>query len=408
MDIDSDPFKALADLRADETTQTVLAAIRRSEPDSDIFSDEKLDAVAEAGEARIYYFNTAIAVQNFLRNTEHLRARHTESVQRANSLIDAITPTLVEELADIDTISQIFSLARSKDEMRQLAAAATEHPSDIDDKIRQELGVPEEMPMIPSGTLKTFDRTWAHIDRDGLYQVGLWTKYTPKLKLYAADMTDSGSFNSKILGIGDYGEEITDRLVLTHAIISQAIRRNKPVFEEWQRQNPDAARNLVRSIDRGKIRVEDRMVVSQMTMHEGSLSIAQALSVLTNDAVDGYSDGDELIRDLVTNRVVSRFAKKLPYSGIIGPLAISGLTYDPLLAQTPSGLGLHPAAEVAFAEARRALRDKVIVNGKTMDHYESGKGHMTYSGCPAAFSIGEDDNGVQLMAELFLDVFERV
>ena len=398
------PFESLRALVEQDDTQRALSMVRRVErKGAEVFSDESLAAVEDPAVARIYHMNISNIVYNLQRNENRFRDRHGETNDIVKSLEQEVFPGVKDELDAEGEIPKIYMYTYPLGEARELGREAAADGQKFNERFLGSLGLDNTYVARPSSLFITIEKAWSAVKEHGGFQVPLGLRHTSDLRLYLSEMTGSATFNARILGVGDYGEGFTDSIFTAHAAFAAAIERSIDTFKRWDENNPGMSKRLSRSVDIHR-QATKQSTVAQMSMHEGSLSIAQTISVLTNDKLNGYPNPYNLVKDIIEKGALNEFAKKMPYAGIIGPLAMAGLTFDPLLKRGPDGEPIiDPLTIQVFAAARRAVREKELIATERIGDYERGEQFLAYAGCPATYSTNKGDKSlVQTMASAFL------
>lgn len=398
------PIEVLQNFIAADETQTVLAVLRRQSGDDGVFGESALQEVSDDAHARIYIMNIGGAVRAYGANRDLLKSRFAEARNRGNSLIDATVSPIAQALeANHQQGRPLYALTYTVDEMNELAERVVADHSEAE-KIIADFGAPKDVKLDPRGSLVRYAETWEEVKKcDGRFQVDYPLVYNEELILFGADMTHSGHFNTIIVGVNEYGSDITRRLMLAHKKVSESVGASRADFALWEDTDIGDTRKLSRILSKNK--VPEEQLISQLTMYEGSLTILQTLSMMLTDKVEGYANGDDLVREIIVSGLISRFARKVPYAGIVGPLSTAGLSFKNLLVNQDGELVINPELEKAFAESRRRMREQVTASYGSLDGYDNNHRFMSFNGCPVAHDYEGVINRLQKISDLYLEAF---
>lgn len=241
------------------------------------------------------------------------------------------------------------------------------------------------------------------------YNIGKWeaSALTADMARTAAvahlhnDMIPSSEvYSDLIVPIGEYGEELATEMLQTTAIMQAvAQKRVHSSAEGLTVGHEDALRTFTA---RGAGAAEADADSTMAALHEGILSIAQTLAILTCEKVDGYEDPHELVRDIVDAGLVSRLARFSPM-GFVGPMALSGRFIAGSLVRTEDGIKFSDEFEQFLKQEKAAYMARLMVESEV----EQGADqrlvyHPLGKVCPVA-NIG---GGIDKMSITFRDLLE--
>ncbi len=400
-----EPIQALQDLLGEERTRKVLSIASRQSPDSPHFDPKRLRAITDPGLATIYYVNLSTAVNAYERNGQIFRARHEAARDRTSLLVASVITPLSEyvERPLPKEASELYMVAKSPEEILAWTSKEHQQQEDRDIEFNTHLGIPEGKKLHIEG-ISWMDR-FQVVEKelqDGMWQFNTRLGLSDGFLVFASDMLHSGLFNSGILGVGEYQLPVAQKLVRAYHKVVSGIAAHEDAFAAFEEQiGPEEVAKFVRARDKSVS--NENQLTTQLTLTEGALTILQVLNMMVAMQQPGYENNpDQLVLDLIDRGIIVRFARKIPFSGIIGPMSNRGIVIMDLLQEGGDGLALNRQLEVVMAELRRNERDAKILREEPQYPTQKGEEFMSYGGCPAAFSEKKGEpNSVEIMADVF-------
>lgn len=385
---------------AQEDVARVAELIRRSEPRGDWV----IDSVTSDDEAlaKISRMNLEQAVWAYGKNTARFGENHIRGLETVRILGEHTLASLAEFAEAPST--PVYSVTFTHEEAVEIANTAGWNEA-VHNDMKARLGIEPANPINidSSQPFEQFRKVWQTVNSGQGFGMDLPLCYAPTLKLYAANMTSSHVFNTRLLGVSDYGETYTDKLFQAHANFARRIHSARPEFEQFE---ADYRHRLVRG---RSAHAHQKELSSQMSVHEGTLSIAQALAVLTLDIDPHYDNPDDLVTDLIMSGTVTAFAKGL-YTGVVGPMSLAGLGFRDAYVVTGEGVELSRQAKEVLASSKRRVRERASIALSSIQGTTFADDLIAFKGCPAAFhgtakdidALPEDSSLLQEIAELYL------
>ena len=215
--------------------------------------------------------------------------------------------------------------------------------------------------------------------------------------LFVRNPLGGESFGEKdiILPVGEYGPEFTETLLKTVVIMQDRIRTIMPDSSEQATVGHEAVLGQFTARANPQSSPEISGVSGETTLatlHEGILTIAQALAQLTAEKVDGYDDPYVLMDDIVASGLVELLAARVTL-GLVGPMALSGRSVVGSLEKTDNGL-VFGAPLDAYLKRKRAQYVEAL---KQLGHVGPEGTSMTGHTCP----VSEKGGGVSVDAAAF-------
>lgn len=151
-------------------------------------------------------------------------------------------------------------------------------------------------------------------------------------KKYSNDtaIPDTSTRDTIQLPIGKYGQEAAAKLARITVALNDFIKTS-PMIDAGVRNRLTSAdqsllaQHTARSRERKALYAHDYAVHGiKNTLTEGVLTVAQVLSFLTAENINGYKDHDALVRDILETDIVEQFTRVVR-PGYIGPTTLSGI-----------------------------------------------------------------------------------
>lgn len=357
-------------LETDSARRVVETMKRQSEgrPSASLFDLEQLLAIESDGEAGIWLRSIGRAVEAHDKRTALLRERFNDTRSRGLSLVDASFGFLEQAIGDteIEALPHIYGKVYTQEEVREISEQTDSNRETVDQRVANDAG-------IDIGNLDIFSPSHAFKGANKMYRMlrggEVHTDHplvqSSNLIYFAADMTNSAAFNNRLVGVGDYGGEHTVNLIRALSISANAVMSCIPIFEDWEKAvGQDEVAKLVRAAMPMDKKGKDGkgQPPSSLTAYEGLLTVFQSLAMMTSQTHGGYVDPEVLLDDIVNNGLVGRLARKIPYSGIIGPMSLSGTHFAEPLSGAGKTLSLSPELELSLARTRRSSRDYILLS----------------------------------------------
>lgn len=250
--------------------------------------------------------------------------------------------------------------------------------------------------------------------RSGKSSVGNMIQASDGILAFNFDAFDTGILNTSALSVGEYGPDITRKIAQTVAVFGILLKKNEDDFRDL---HEEFGHTLVRSQD-----VVGDEPVPMLSLYEGVLSVGQSINTMVQDRVEGYDRPEELVKDLIDQGVLLKFARSFSTMGIIGPMNLLGYKF-PHLIDVADSIGGRLVLDAGYTKAQKEDRELKLIHqsGKIASSIVSSEAfdknkietYITIEGCPATVSIynketGESRNVTREIAELFLEIFERI
>lgn len=231
-----------------------------------------------------------------------------------------------------------------------------------------------------------------------------------------------------ILPIGEYGSEFTQRLFNTMQIMYSKVEvlkddargmvaAHEKMFKSTARGNrivPNSDVDRARFIDEkreetgqenlkyeeDKIKEAERNYMAAiLALEEGIATLAQVLSLLTANKVEGFKTGEELLKALIEQELPNKIGY-LFSPAIIGPLTLAGKTIQDVVWVADGGRLLLNKDMVDFFGDKKDFLQTFA--GKEVELPAAGRG------CPVAYK-GKDIevSGINMLSQTFMKVFEH-
>lgn len=259
--------------------------------------------------------------------------------------------------------------------------------------------------------LADIDRLWEEKFGEKIEGTGAQTDFTTSLglrtstvmiwgKLYS-NPDDKGFHESRLLGIGEYGESHTRKIFSTMQVM---LKYALPLEKELKAVGTAHA-DIFHQTARGEIYAE---FGAWLALLEGIETLGQTMNLLTSEKVTGYDEPDILIRDLIEGKLPNQLAHSAP-PALIGPLTLVGKYIHGLITSNTDGKPvLNPDIKAKMlAEKKRRFTEKVR-EALSVDEYHP-KLPAVGRGCPVSFGNEESDvTGINRLSDVFLSVFGRL
>lgn len=191
--------------------------------------------------------------------------------------------------------------------------------------------------------------------------------------------------------VGQYGEESARKLAQITVALNDYLKSSRAI-DMGIRYYLDAgdekvlAEHTARSRERYEGDVPDFAVHGlKNTLAEGILSMAQVISLLTAEKVEGYDTHDELVAAILDSDVIEQFTR-LVRPGYIGPTTLAGVYLKDALAVKNGKLSISKEAVRILNEMRREYRRERIAKWAMYDVDPENAEHPSVLAlpCPAA------------------------
>lgn len=415
--LETDPCSMLREVLTDDDVQTVLSINSRVQPDTSVaFESGIQEAIGNPDTARIYLLSLTEVADSYRANRERFRSRHDAAQVRTTGLLKYVYPSLeavVEAPDSLNSAPNLYTTRLTPGELGGLVAKySSTDPTVIRDETYRYLGVPDDVRFLTTGLswLKAY-RTVEEMIAKGHAFVGYPHGLFDAHLLYSGDVVGQFHQNSGVIGIGEYEQPFAEKLLRAHTLVAHAVKLSYPIFAQYEKEaGPKEVSSFSRSIDREVDGSEDPHLVTQGTLYEASLTVVQSLSLLAAQRQPGYEDVDMLVADMIDQGIIERLARKMPHAGVIGPMAIRGLVFLDMLNLKDGTISLNHDLEVAFAAARRNIRDYALIGPDTrgLGERDYQKRFISYLGCPAAYDQVDGYNAVTQVARLFKTAYQKV
>lgn len=409
--------EALRSLLETDSARRVVETMRRQaegRPSADLFNLEQLLAIESDSEAGIWLRNLGRAVESHDKRTALLRERFSDARRRGLSLVDTSFGFLEQAIGDTDigALPHIYGKVYTQEEVRAISEQIESNRDAVDRRVADDAGIDTSRLSLfsPSHAFKGAEKMYRML-RGGEVHTDYPLVQSSNLIYFAADMTNSAAFNNRLVGVGDYGGDHTVSLIRALGISANAVMACLPIFADWEKTvGQDEVAKLVRAAMPMDTKGEDGegQPASSLTAYEGLLTVFQSIAMLTSQYRDEYVDPDLLLDDIINNGLVGRLARKIPYSGIIGPMSLSGTHFSEPLSGAGEALSLSPELELSLAQTRRSSRDYILLSYENLEHGKQLK-HFGLNGCPVAHSLPRQstlNNGVDKYAKLFQQAYK--
>lgn len=413
--IDRDPIGDLHRLLETDAARHYFEIAQRCESRKGRLEDitEVMRTVEHPGMASMWLGNLKSGIRELEENSVSMKDNFLDTRERGLSLVELTAPVLELAIDEVlpEEIPTIYSSIYTKEEVAGLSDRAMYYKGGVELDIAADIGMPAD-------AMDNFDLAHVFVgmnptleaNKKGLTTLGHSLTQSANYLFFANAVTDARIFNNRILGIGEYGLEYAQRLVMAETIGAIAIRKSLEVFVQWEEEvGEEEVSKLVRSIlPAGEIEGASQLP-QQLTAFEGILSVMQTVNMLTSQRHEDYEDPDSLVEDIILNGLVGRFARKMPALGIFGPLSLAGLHAFEPLSGSGNELRLSPELESNMTRTRRRYRDEAL-----MGIVNSGKNpkreKLGFNGCPVAHSRSGSNtmnNGVDTYALLFKQAYDK-
>lgn len=411
-----DPIAELSALVTTDSGRRVLEIMRRqADPNAETahFDLDRIEEIDDPGTAAIYLMHISHAVAAYDKRNSLLRDRFNQTKIRGQGIVDSSYQAIESNIHEIDTnhLPTLYGKVYAREEVAEITELARKTRKKADARVYTDAEIPENEHGLfaPHHVFLSAAKMFA-ILKDGHVHTQHPLVQSTHSVYFATDMTTSPSFNNRLLGLSSYGGDHTVNLVRAEQIAANALQMSLSSFSEWEDAvGEDEVAKLIRAalpMDVAPGRLQQP--ASSLTAHEGLQSVMQTVALFTSQIHPGYRDPDQLVFDLIDAGLVSRFARKIPYSGIIGPMSLSAIHFASPLSGSGSSLKLAPELEANFAEARRMARDYKMISYEDPEN-DKGFKHFSLNGCPVGHGEGleQKGNGVDMYAMLFKAAYEK-
>jgi hypothetical protein len=206
-----------------------------------------------------------------------------------------------------------------------------------------------------------------------------------------------------VMPIGEYGEEFARNLALGVVALQALMHLHLDVkAADASKAHKEVLRRY--TVRGAKQEPEPSWSSTLDTMHEGVLSNANALTLLTSEKVEGYDDPYKLIEDIVAEGLVEDLARRMA-AGIVGPAALKGSYLQGAL------LGEGPVLSESFkywlrVTLQESRKDYDYMEVSHTDQYNNAlykrASFLTNKLCPAS------GGGIRMQAEALLKMVSFV
>lgn len=334
-----------------------------------------------------------------------LRHRALEIRDRVAGIYDQVLPDITDTYEGLKARGELqapsnlrLRLDFSEDEFREYSGS--DYNKHVLDRILAEKGVEHD----PDDVYNAVS-SLQHAKRDTNAINGVKTEMSGfhGHKILLFDSFESNFINSCAVPVGEYGEALSSRL-------GETVRRSALVLAASRESFKQAEGSLGEGTGEYFVRGRDNSPedpASMLTYYEGMLTVQQTISQLTAQRIEGYEyrGDDQLIEDLVSSGIIEQMARIIPYTGIIGPMTLLGMSFDHLLTFEEGKFRLDRDAVKAMHEQRVQRRTGITAQGE--DYIQSGNAkYASMNGCPAAIRDDGEPSSVSKMNELFLTIFK--
>lgn len=241
------------------------------------------------------------------------------------------------------------------------------------------------------GLADTFDNLSEHMTRNARDVYSLPESYASFVLMHAET---NSMFDNVFMPVGAYGTSAARDIAKTAVFMMEAT--GPSVRDELHDATTNNSELLKDFTARGNDRrqgPDDRSTLS--TLHEGVLSIAQVISLLTADKVEGYDNHRELIHDIVSFGLVEKVTRLVPV-GFVGPAVMSGRYFpSPIERREDGSLDLSDAFTAKLAQAR-FVRHARLRDSKVQGVYNPARSGLGLT-CP----VSGKDAGIRAFANTF-------
>jgi hypothetical protein len=148
------------------------------------------------------------------------------------------------------------------------------------------------------------------------------------------------------------------------------------------------AEHTARSRDRHESSMSDYAIHGvNNTLTEGVLSMAQVISFLTAEKVEGYDTHDQLVNAILHTDIIEQFTR-LVRPGYIGPATLSGLHMPQPIIVRDGRVVLNPEVVKILNSMRKEYRDSVMAKWALHEAGNSKAPQTLGLTCPAAAPKG--------------------
>lgn len=216
-----------------------------------------------------------------------------------------------------------------------------------------------------------------------------------------------GTRDTVQLPLIEYGEAASAKLARVTLALSDIVKANPSIDADVRSLvTPEVAQllanNTARTTERVMANDADAAIHGlKNTLTEGILTVAQTISLLTANKMQGYEDHDELVRAILDSDIIEQFTR-LVAPGYIGPTTLSGLYMPNALTERNGKLSL---SKEAFTVLHTMRKEHVAEYAAKWALYRSGatkeKPGVLGLVCPAAAPNGAITTAKSVMKHFY-------